>query len=198
MDVHELVKRGSEEVVAIYCGKCGIVYRMTERESAEQCCKPSLCKKCGKEARVYRTICDECYKVEIEAKEQARFEKAEKIQFNDYDVGALFCDGLGNDGYVYDVRLELEDMEPKDRPRWMWACTEVRIPKPDAVDVIERMTYDTFEDAENRFDLDGLQRVLDEWYAKQESVIYYEADERKAVLLDSVLAEIAAEEALTK
>jgi hypothetical protein len=191
MDVKELVTRGTDKVVALYCGKCGIVHPLIHPEWAEQCCKPAICE-CGQPKRAGHTACDACWKASQAAKEQARFEKAEKIPFESYKIDFLYCEGLGNDGFVPESELGeiLGEMAPKDRPKWMWACKEIGLRKLDAVDLVASLTEDLYEDADEQVDTDELQRVLDEWHAKQH-VISYEADETKAVLLDAVLVECA-------
>lgn len=195
MDTKELVKRGSDEVVALYCGKCGLVYRISESHLAEACCQPIICS-CGKPAPKGWTICDECRRANDEAKEKALFEKAEKVVLKDYKIDYVYWEGIGNDGFATDDELEdwLSEQIESERPEWVWACKEVELPKLNAHDLIEHITQDSFEGADERLDADDLQKVLDEWHARQERVIFYEPDFTKVVLIGELLAEVKAEE----
>jgi len=104
----------------------------------------------------------------------------------------VYCDGLGSDGFILESELAdvLFDMEPKDRPQWVWACKEIGLRKLDATDLVAGLMEDHHESQDDQVDVEGLQEVLDAWHAKQ-SVISYEPDETKAVMLDTLLAEVA-------
>lgn len=197
MDVHELVKRGSDEVVAIYCGKCGTVFRMTEPDQADGCCKPRMCK-CGKPTMGSYVSCDSCIKAMDEAKEKATFDKATKIQFADYKGDFVFSEALRHDGYLPTDQVEerLADMKPEDRPRYVWACVPFGLDRLDASDVLSSYLEEHHEEAEESLDVDELQKILDDWRDKQ-SLVSYGQDLTTAILLDSVLAEVAKHEAKT-
>jgi hypothetical protein len=193
VDAKEFVKRGTDEVVAFYCGKCGKVHGSFA--IAEQCCNQVLCR-CGKAAVGGYVVCPKCL-VEAERRvEQARFDKAEKILIDAYDGDWIFSDAFHDDGFSPTDQVEdaLERMDPKDRPKYAWACKPFGLKRIDATDIIEHLLEDHHEDAWEQVDHDGLQAVLDEWIKKQ-SVISYEPDYSKAVLLDTALEEVAKQDA---
>lgn len=195
MDVHEVVTRGHDHPVALYCGKCGLIYRLTEPEMAEQCCKPYICK-CGKPAPKGYTICDECRNAAEAAREKALYDKAKKISLDAYEGDWIYSDAFGNDGFglTEEIEDELFVMEPKNRPRYAWACKPFGLKRIDAMDIIENLLEDHHEDAIEEVDVDGLQEVLDKWL-KDQSVSSFEPDYSTAVLLDSALATVAEQEA---
>jgi hypothetical protein len=185
MDVKELVSRGTDKVVAVYCGKCGLVYRLTERENvAEECCKPKKCSSCGKllEEKYY-FVCEECRDKKVQENENALFEKAKKVAFRDYQEEMVYYEGLGHDGYVMteDIEEDIAGIEgPK--PKYVWACKRSETPKIDASDIIERYFDDYAEETIDGLDVEGLQKALDQWLGVQD-VNSFEIDYEMAVIL---------------
>jgi len=195
-----VVKDRPEEVVALACAKCGTVYRKTDMGpySAAGCCMPYLCSGCGKELprKENRTVCRECNEKRREKEEAARVAKAERISWKDYDGEFVYLEGIrSHDDYcpTNDLADTLTDFPADKRPKYVWACCEMPLPKPDADDIAEGLTQDMAESAIEDLDTEGLQKVLDKWWAKQ-TVHSFEPD-NKIVVLDELLEQVANEEA---
>ncbi|MFH0777869.1 MAG: hypothetical protein V2A71_04475 [Candidatus Eisenbacteria bacterium] len=195
MNTKELVKRGSDEVVALYCGKCGLVYRTTEMQLADRCCVEEPCK-CGKPKMKGWSVCETCLKAKDIAEEQARFEKAKHIPFDEYEGEWCYSDAhKGSDGYfpIDDLDEILADMAPENRPKYVWACEPFGLDRIDAVDLVSSLLEEHHEDAMDDVDVEGLQKLLDKWVDEQ-SVTSYAPDYSQAVLVEGVLEAVAEHE----
>lgn len=197
----------ADKIVAHACGACGTVYK--DKETAEQCCAPYRCEQCGVETKRYYTLCDNCRISREEKKEQARFEKAQKLNSDEY-TGPVFCgefDGGGlGDGYWMDLGELLGHIEdeqewfdenaksetknpevPAARPKvpaYVYACNEVPF-RLIAGDIVDQGLEDHYEGAQDRVsdkDCAALQRLLDEWCAGL-GIVSYEQDTARVVLL---------------
>jgi hypothetical protein len=200
MKVSELVdKKNGEEVLAVACGKCGRHWSTQApdaRRIAEECCKPRICE-CGEEITDGSyTLCASCRSGRRDKAEAARFERAKKVKFDDYDGPFVYSDRLDGEGYhdIDSFYSILEDMKLEERPKYVWACKPMPTPRPGALDIMERLLADYHEEAVEQVDIDGLQELLDGWAAKQPQELSYEADYAMAVLLDDLLVEIAKKE----
>lgn len=177
------------------CSKCEhTIYRT--KESAEGCCSPMPCPKCGKEMRGvthwvgFRELCDDCGHKETQAaervKEAARFDHAEKLtEWN----SAVFCDGVsgGNDGYFRDMDELLDALEDHDgcRPEYAWACDAVPVVQLDYDDIIENATQEAYEDFDSAH-LDGrdeLVAALAAFNKRNEADCNWHINYKKAVLI---------------
>lgn len=177
---------GTDDILAHACGKCR---RVAHNEAAAaQCCEPYICE-CGATCRQHWTACEECLAKKRVLKEQERFEKAEKIPWRDYE-GPVFA---GSD-YHESVEMYFDslacDNEPGDIPNFVWACTEHKMGRICASDLIESVLDDHHEDAYEWIeDEDELQASLDAWVAKQTLVTWME-DNTRAVSLEGAKEEI--------
>lgn len=195
MNVMNLVIEGTVKVVALACGRCGRVYDLSQEVLVEECCKPSICSKCGVVTRAHWTVCDPCRVKKDAEREAAKFEAAPKVAFNDYQGRYLQSDAFNGEGFVETASIEddLFDVEPKVRPRYAWACEPRPLPRILADDVLENNLDDYHEDAIDWLDVNALQKALDDWHEKQPRDLSFFPTET-AVLLDEVLEELAKED----
>ncbi len=121
----------------------------------------------------YWLKCSDCRDVEREAKRAVN-----SVEIEDYD-GAIYDDGT--DKYFFDVEEFLDHLactkdDVEEFPEYVYACNESGFGSLDAGRVIESRLCEMFEDAEDHvIDLEGLQKSLDEWTAKQ-TMKCYEVD----------------------
>ncbi|WP_438029098.1 hypothetical protein [Sorangium sp. So ce233] len=136
----ELVVKDSGKVTGFACGKCRQTTTMMftgsylgtdeerlagARDAAVKHCGPWLCA-CGSEKRQHWEKCDRCHAAdqaeEIEAKERAAFEKAEKVAAKDWGGEYVWSDRFEE---VFDSIGELlgryED-EGEEPPEYVWEC----------------------------------------------------------------------------
>jgi len=201
MNVIELVSKDSnpQGVLAYACGKCGTHWSSKVPDAqniAKECCN-NICT-CGAIIkRKHYTICQACSDKRESEKEAKAFEAAEKIKLKDYKGEFVYHDDFSNDGYVNTdggIDDELCDRKPEDRPKYVWACNSCPTPTPDADDVMYHILENFHEDARDSLDMNELQKLLDEWTAKQPKILGYEMTYKKAILLDDLLDEIRKEE----
>lgn len=125
------------------CGKCrmmtwrsqfggGLLAIEESLRIATECCIPKMCEKHGKEVTKYYTNCDMCRNESRWAKEQAIFDKAEKVPYSEYTGEFLYRDGFGNEGYFSTSEVFDDDMEDDDGPiTWAWGCIEETVTEQD-------------------------------------------------------------------
>ena len=159
------------------CGNCERIAG-TEHQ-ARHCypCAPKACDRCGE--RVKPTdYCLPCSRLRSEEKEQAAYEKAEKIKEEDYE-GPIFY----NDNFYYEIGSVYDDLEvDDDEPQWAFACTKHR-PSYDASDMLENVDCNVMlEDGIEWDDTAELFEFVDKWFEKQ-SACWYEEDRSRVVLL---------------
>lgn len=128
-----------------FCSKCKCV--SSKLEEAEKCCRPYHCKECGKLTNTYITTCGVC-SIRIREKELKRkWEKAKKININDYDGECIYCEN--NDRYIFlehfDVKEETEDVD--DEFIRLFATTKSKF-NLDADDIINGELENHHEDAD--------------------------------------------------
>lgn len=196
----EVVIRGREEPVAYACPKCGMLFVLARSLSAEARAEKyeeavrhcvTTCA-CGKPLeRCYRLNCRDCQLEKERQKERARFEKAEKVDYEKYPEDMLYWEGhVGDcgDGYFSDLDSLLDycEQEGLDIPEYVWACTPHEFTL-DAGRVLEReierqqLYEDAFddipEDAKKR-----LQEYLSVW-ARELNMRGWNVDYGRAVVL---------------
>jgi hypothetical protein len=200
-DPLELIVKGREDhVIGYACPACGcamLVHKRSDpklyeadrlhkqQEAAQHCQK--LCP-CGQVLAAYRLRCRACLDHLEQEKEQARFEKSEKLTIEQYD-GPVYWDGhSGNigDGYFSDIDALLDHCEQEglDVPEYVWSC-EPKEMKLSAEDIIERAVEEMYEDAYDSISEKSkihLQLFLDTW-CKEQNIVSWHDDRSRSVLL---------------
>jgi hypothetical protein len=157
---------------AIYLAKPEVA-SASALDAATRCCVTPMCA-CGVEVKRYSTQCTTCWRAEQDAKDEERWQKTPKGTIAEYL--AEHPDGFvtdGEDGF-WSVDSYIADEVYLRHPR-VWFCEPRRGIKLDAGDVVESWADDRHEDATDDLDLAGLQKLLDEWCAKQTTVSWYGA-----------------------
>lgn len=175
----ELCKRGTDEIVAYACGKCGVVVSSPlahgdrAYEIADEHCGPWTCEKCGSE-KESRYVCRACLNEGYNAQHEKTLAEAT-------DVTETYADMVSdnNDRFWPSPDDASDDV---DEPTWLFACTEERGLKLDAFDILCSVLEDRHEDAIEEVDYGGLQKILDEWCAKQTIVTYWPDTTRKVLV----------------
>jgi hypothetical protein len=178
-----LCKKGSDEVVAYACGKCGVVAAsvLTHGEAALQeaveHCGPWFCDKCGSEKRS-RFNCWHCIDVGVKEREREQMDKAVDVTTT-YD-GPVHD---GDDAFWSSPDAASDDI---DGPTWMYACDELRL-SLDASRILEMaLEGEHHEDAyEHIVGEKELQEFLDSWCAKQTLVTWISDTSRKVYVIPS-------------
>ena len=180
----ELFHADGRSAGCFYCAKCRIVHK-TESE-ADECCRPRLCAKCGREVDArHFLVCERCRKVKQASKDLATLEAAELVED---EGGWLYVEGHGhNDGFFRDMGELLDYLadEPENtRPEFAFCCRKFGMSERSAADIIEDSTQDMHEEAANDVSVESikaLQAAIDAFYAANEDVVSYEADCRRKV-----------------
>lgn len=196
MDILTFVQEDKPDAPKNYgCGKCKLFWGGS-LENAEQCCQPPLPKNCacGKliDASCY-VVCGECRAKNNSEREAARFEKAKKVTYEEYDEEIIYVDGYGSgdmigDGYWSSLdefldHCESEDIEP---PEYVWGVSQQKFTL-DAEDIIDSAleNQEFYEDARGNIskeDMNALDKFLTEWCKKVDLTCYME-DNSVAVLV---------------
>lgn len=195
MKTQELFEQIQEKIILdlkegeMRCPKCkGLRFFYVEEngkahiEACRECHTGKLyvCKYCHKANKTDYCSCKEAR----EARDNARFEKAEKLTPDQYD-GWVYFDGMGyNEGYFESLNALIEHCEDEgiEAPGWVYCCTEMSH-KLYIDSAIERMLDDAFEDARDHLvDEKELYDFVDKWNAKQTVTSYYPNYKRVVVL----------------
>ena len=154
------------------------------------------CPDCGGPIERSRLVCKDCaQKKQAEQDAQRRvenFEKAEAvIALSDYDG---YLSSLYNEDRVVDrddFIDEYLEMEPEDRPDWVYATKPVKcLDDIDLYDVITRAAEDGYEDMLDRLDMKSnllaqAQALIDQWVKDQgDAVNAYYPDYKRIVVLN--------------
>jgi hypothetical protein len=186
----ELVKRGSDEVLAVACGTCGLVYSTGNRDLAGRCC---VCTRCGlpvDRGRYEHSAC--AVERQAEAARQrdeshrdlASAGTATRILETDY-AGPVFWDGHGRDGYFENTTTLREWCAGHDEavPAWVHACS-VDPFSIDAQYVVEYTAEECHEGVlESIGNVEELQALINGWIERQEIPPTWNADMRRVVVL---------------
>jgi hypothetical protein len=184
MNPTELFHADGRSAGVFFCGECKLIYRSGELELAENCCKPWKCDTCGAPTEKYWTACRECRAKVQRDKDQAQWEKAEKVLAKDWD-GPVW--NTADDSYHPDLGDLIDD----------WVCDHERgepLPhvyvcdadtmKFDAERMIEHALEEHYEDASDDISQaahEELQQALDAWTDKH-GVTSYHPDYKRAVI----------------
>lgn len=163
-----IVKGSSGEItgktVAWACGKCRIV--CLDEIGAREHCVPLLCSECGAEREFqWRTSCEACHAKYASALQRTKLDEATEIEgvYDDYVYSDLYSE------YYSDTCIYLDDMANMDAEpeEFLYACTSFGVAL-NSEWILEQALEEHHEDAhENIIDGTGLQKLLNEWCAKQ-------------------------------
>lgn len=180
------------------CGGVGLVKMENYIMNCPECSgsgieKEHLCKCGNKIDKYYYSICEECRAKAVEQKELQRFEKAEKINFKDYEGMFLWNDQVLD---KYELEESINDMleNKEELPTFLYATTKELVFKGiDLKDVIYDYCEDGYEDMYSYMDLKSeklkqAQDLLNEWVKDQYNNLYmYNEDYSRVVLLDELI-----------
>jgi hypothetical protein len=183
MEAKELFHHDGKPTGIFHCAKCRVVYR--DKEGADKCCLPAICK-CGTEIEdKYYLICRACRDKQQAIKELERLNKAEVVQDHE---GWIYSDGYGSrDGYfedIYDLIEYLEDNEiPENQwPEWVYVCTEELPCRLDVDDVCQTWIDNGYEDIDDSIQgKKELQEALNKFWEQNKQLVSYTPDYSKKI-----------------
>lgn len=134
---------------------------------------------CGAERPSYRYLCDECF-------EKTRFQKAKKINIEDYEQNFIY--DIETDRYFQDIDdlEEYYEAENMELPDYVYGCIAIEFSLDMYSIVSDELNDNHFEDAIDCIDmksLESLQKMVDEW-TKSQGIRSYERDYSLALLLN--------------
>lgn len=181
----ELFKEGGVPAGVFYCSECRAVFG--SREQATNCHGERLCV-CGNKIEVrYHSECSSCWSKKSrdeEAKREAeRFEKANKIPAAEY-TGEMVYD---NDKFYTEIEDAIDPYLPGQEPEYVWACTDVGVPRATTESLYENLIENMWEDADVS-DLNGveeLEAAMTAFNEANKGIHVYQTDYTTAILVPS-------------
>lgn len=145
------------QITAYACADCG--RRHFTDELARKCCTCSYCGNlCLEKDGNFTNLHSGCSRIRQRKLSEERFEKAEKIEPEEYS-GFVFCDQLSgrNEGYFRSFGELLDALEDLDEeveiPKYCFCCKPSQLVKVDPENIYERILDGAYEDAYE--DMDG-------------------------------------------
>lgn len=176
------------------CGICNHTVYGGEA-NANRCCK---CDKtdCDRPAVKHSIYCEEhrlANHAEMDAasdkREAARFEKAVKVSWRDYDGPVYHSDARGTcgDGYFRDVGELVEEFLDNEKPvpKYCYATYKLGLALDARRWIEDELADEHHEDAIDELDIDALQKLVDEWLKTNQTSSFMQND-AKVVLLDGI------------
>jgi hypothetical protein len=165
------------------CGKCGTVWgeknkrHGTVKESADNCCV-YVCS-CGKDAKPFHTICDDCELKKLSERREERFRKAEKVSSWDDWIYDDFGGGY-QDGFFESLEdaLDYYASEDEEPPEFFFLTKEIPF-KLDFESVVRNVLEDHHEDAEVE-GLEEITKIVDAW-VRDQTLKSYEPDYKRVI-----------------
>jgi len=156
---------------------------------AEQCCAPGVCRFCGEptEAKPHKAMDyhSKCMRVDMEKK---RLEKAEKINEADWDGGCFYNDHWYDN---VDEARENFDGPPDEWPEYLTVAEEKHVAPLDASQILEShgedMQFGDWNPLDN-VSVDDLKKALQPFNDEITTIVYYEENLHKVVVLDNTKA----------
>lgn len=193
----EVVVKGSEKTIGYACSTCHMfsspkIYSCNWEAALEaaldhatRCCDKK-CEDCGAqlEKQYYWTVCPTCKDARDDAKEAKRFDDAVKIHEAEY-TGWAYDENSTEYYPSVDEWRDGHAGDLEDEPAHLWATSDTDGFTLDACDIVQSAleNADHHEDAYDSVDdIEGLQKMLDEWCAKQD-IKSYMVDYTRAVVL---------------
>lgn len=179
----------SAPTVVWACGKCRLA--RISQEAAIECCAPTLCEMCKEDLFPPTSVyCSTCQNKRQEEKEQARYDKAQKVEYSQYQGQMLFCSHC--DKYFWDldefIDEHIQDTDPEiseedaltQVPTWAWG-TEDKTLKLDAErilsDAMEMQDLTTDDDDYDRIREDAIKEMqgfFDAWLLSNNRKVYFQ------------------------
>ena len=200
----------------ILCPECkGLRFLLVERgekgyiESCKHCHtgKQYVCNYCGKGNKTDHCECKEArqerrdkFDLEESRKAEAAYQKAEKINYKDYD-GYFLLPHSERLQEIDDVRgwIYGKLANGKDIPEYLWAVEGETHFSIDLQDVISEKCEDGYEDMYNNLStgsplITQAQELISQWEKEQgDSLCVFTETYKKAVIIKDLIAEIEAE-----
>lgn len=227
MEAFALIDARDKKPKLYACGQCGRGYSPEgygikkedipyeerlgrAKVSAENCCKKfkgmphdrvyANCPSCGgdMDPSWYSRNCSRC-------NEKARFEKAEKIPFEEY-TGVFFSNGPhvieGIDEFLEHLESEYDD--PEDYPDYVWAAVPdvwegIKLDRLLENELDEYSLHGELDPMSDLVDLEELQQFIEQWNEKQQGklVIYHKSCKKAVVGVKEAAKKLRATEAHT-
>lgn len=194
--VIELTRRGSDDVLAVACGACGMVFALVNRDIAEACC---VCSYCNLPMTGGRVGSEHASCASERWAEQAR-ERGDRhadvalihpevttLPDADYSGPVYWNDHGPGEGYFADTAALREWCAGSDTkvPAWVWAC-DIDSFGIDAQYVVELSLEECHEDARSsvtQSDIEELQTLIDGWIKGVSVPPTWNVDHTRAVVL---------------
>jgi len=180
MNGYELISPKTGKPCGVFaCGVCNLV---THADLVEKCCKPC---ECGKPSRNrFECRCSDCANSAYQERRARQLEEAEVVE---WDGSMIFSEEVSGyrDGWFdspEDLLDYLADEEEDNKPEFAFLGRKC-VNELDISRAVERMTEDTYEDAELHIadaDWRALLAAVDTFNAKY-AVTYYEHDYKRKV-----------------
>lgn len=160
------------QIKAYQCEKCGKIY--TDKYLAEICCKQYHCEDCGKETEKYRILCHECA-------EKRRYEKAEKMTYEEYikkyPDNPLFLD----DEYYWELEDLIDNFKEGEEPKYCYGTTKERVEVN--IDCAIQDAEEELPEDSYFYNTQGLYDFVEKWNKVNGQDVFYEND-KLIVLID--------------
>lgn len=158
-----------------------------------------VCKHCGETNKTDFCQCDDARKERDKnhretksAKEKERFDKAEKINYEDFDGYVFYGDRVMDDEELREAVAEAI-IECEELPEYLWAAEGQPHFSLDIRDIILDKCEDGYEDMHQRLGIESpllsqAQELLDKWEKENEgSIAIYNESRSKAVMIDKLV-----------
>jgi len=188
-----------------WCPKCngiGLVRNGNYIEGCSNCFGKGIIKACecgNKIEKNYYTHCKKCRDKHEEERRLENFNKANKIDYKDYDGLFLWNERVVNkedlEEYIYDMIYDGEEV-----PTYIPATYQATVfDEIDLYDVVNNKCEDGYEDMESRFDYNSpkfqeAQKLVNKWLDENSDVlnVWYE-DSKNLVILTDVIEKLKKE-----
>ncbi|MCO1599843.1 hypothetical protein [Desulfosporosinus nitroreducens] len=211
-----MIELGENEIL---CPECkGLRFVFVERgekgyiEHCKRCYtgKQYICKRCGKGNKTDHCECEEArqerrdkFDLEESRKSAAAYEKAEKVNYKDYD-GYFLLPHSERLQEIEDVRDWIYDKlsNGEDVPEYLWAVEGETHFSIDLQDVISEKCEDGYEDMYSNLStgsplITQAQELINQWEKEQgESLYLFTETYKKAVIIEDLINEVRSEIAI--
>jgi len=180
MNGYELISPKTSKPCGVFvCGSCNMV---TQKDLVDRCCKPC---ECGKPTRnKFEAKCSDCWDQHHRDRRAKQLEEAELVEWDGSMIFSEEVSGYRDEWFNSpdDLLDYIADEEEDDKPEFAFVGRKC-VRTLDLYSAIERMTEDTYEDAEvcaTLEDLTRLEEAITMLNAKY-AVTYYEHEYKRKV-----------------